>query len=195
MNEKRTTHFGYKEVDESEKARLVGGVFHSVARRYDVMNDLMSAGIHRVWKRLTIELSGVRAGQRLLDVAGGTGDLSERFARIVGPTGWVVLSDINESMLGVGRDKLLDRGACANLDFVLADAEALPYVKPPVKAEAYPRFLAADIPRAFAVSPTGAWAWRSGLDAVEVAMKRCQINSRSTCTLYAIDDRVVFGGR
>jgi demethylmenaquinone methyltransferase / 2-methoxy-6-polyprenyl-1,4-benzoquinol methylase len=127
MSEKRTTHFGYKEVDESEKARLVGGVFHSVAKRYDVMNDLMSAGIHRVWKRLTIELSGVRAGQRVLDVAGGTGDLSERFARIVGPGGRVVLSDINESMLGVGRDKLLDRGACANIDFVLADAEALPF--------------------------------------------------------------------
>ena len=127
MAEDRTTHFGYREVPETEKARLVGGVFHSVAARYDLMNDLMSGGIHRLWKRLTIELSGVREGQRVLDVAGGTGDLAARFSRIVGSSGRVVLSDINESMLGTGRNKLLDHGVCANVDFALADAEQLPF--------------------------------------------------------------------
>jgi len=127
MTEDRTTHFGYREVPEQEKARLVGGVFDSVASRYDLMNDLMSGGIHRLWKRLTIELSGVREGQRVLDVAGGTGDLAARFARITGPGGRVVLSDINETMLATGRDKLLDMGVCANVDFVLADAEQLPF--------------------------------------------------------------------
>jgi demethylmenaquinone methyltransferase/2-methoxy-6-polyprenyl-1,4-benzoquinol methylase len=129
MAEERTTHFGYREVAEKEKARLVGGVFDSVASRYDLMNDLMSGGIHRLWKRLTIELSGVRAGQRVLDVAGGTGDLAARFARITGPTGRVVLSDINASMLATGRDKLIDMGVCANVDFVLADAEQLPFAE------------------------------------------------------------------
>jgi len=127
MAEDRTTHFGYREVAEKDKARLVGGVFHSVAARYDLMNDLMSGGIHRIWKRLTIELSGVREGQRVLDVAGGTGDLAARFSHIVGSSGRVVLSDINESMLGTGRNKLLDHGVCANVDFVLADAEQLPF--------------------------------------------------------------------
>jgi len=127
MAEDRTTHFGYREVAEKDKARLVGGVFHSVAARYDLMNDLMSGGIHRLWKRLTIELSGVREGQRVLDVAGGTGDLAARFSHIVGSSGRVVLSDINESMLGTGRNKLLDHGVCANVDFVLADAEQLPF--------------------------------------------------------------------
>ena len=127
MSERSTTHFGYRQVPEDEKARLVGGVFDSVATRYDLMNDLMSGGIHRIWKRVTIELSGVREGQRVLDVAGGTGDLSARFAQIVGSAGGVVLSDINESMLRVGRDKLIDSGAVANLEFVLADAERLPF--------------------------------------------------------------------
>ncbi len=127
MSERSTTHFGYRQVPEDEKMRLVGGVFDSVATRYDLMNDLMSGGIHRIWKRVTIELSGVREGQRVLDVAGGTGDLSARFARIVGSAGGVVLSDINESMLRVGRDKLIDSGAVANLEFVLADAERLPF--------------------------------------------------------------------
>jgi len=129
MSEQRTTDFGYRQVPEEEKTRLVGGVFDSVATRYDLMNDLMSGGIHRVWKRVTIELSGVREGHRVLDVAGGTGDLSSRFARIVGPNGRVVLSDINESMLRVGRDKLIDSGTIANLDFVLADAERLPFAE------------------------------------------------------------------
>jgi len=123
----KTTHFGYKEVPEDEKVRMVGGVFHSVASRYDLMNDLMSGGIHRIWKRVAIELSGVRPGQQILDVAGGTGDLTSRFAREVGPTGNVVLSDINSSMLGTGRDRLLDEGVCGNVEFVLADAEALPF--------------------------------------------------------------------
>jgi len=106
---------------------MVGGVFHSVASRYDLMNDLMSGGIHRIWKRVAIELSGVRPGQQILDVAGGTGDLTSRFSREVGPTGKVVLSDINSSMLGTGRDRLLDEGVCGNVEFVLADAEALPF--------------------------------------------------------------------
>ena len=123
----KTTHFGYKEVPEDEKVRMVGGVFHSVASRYDLMNDLMSGGIHRIWKRVAIELSGVRPGQQVLDVAGGTGDLTSRFSREVGPTGKVVLSDINSSMLGTGRDRLLDEGVCGNVEFVLADAEALPF--------------------------------------------------------------------
>src|SRR5690606_17627689 len=104
------THFGYKNVPESEKAHKVAEVFHSVAAKYDLMNDLMSGGIHRLWKRFTIELSGVRHGNRVLDIAGGTGDLARQFSRIVGPTGEVVLADINASMLKVGRDKLLDKG-------------------------------------------------------------------------------------
>ncbi len=127
MSNEKTTHFGYRQVEESAKAGLVGGVFDSVASRYDLMNDLMSGGVHRIWKRLTIELSGVREGQRVLDVAGGTGDLAARFSRAVGPSGRVVLSDINEAMLSTGRDKLHDNGICANVDYVLADAEMLPF--------------------------------------------------------------------
>lgn len=125
--EKTTTHFGYKTVDAREKASLVAGVFHSVAAKYDVMNDLMSAGIHRLWKRFTIELSGVRPGNRVLDIAGGTGDLAAKFSRIVGPTGRVVLADINASMLNVGRDKLIDSGLASNIDYVQANAECLPF--------------------------------------------------------------------
>ena len=127
MSDKRTTHFGYREVDEDAKAGLVANVFHSVAGRYDLMNDLMSGGIHRIWKRFTIELSAVRTGQSVLDIAGGTGDLAAKFADIVGPTGRVVLADINESMLNVGRDKLLDHGYQGNLEFVQADAQYLPF--------------------------------------------------------------------
>lgn len=127
MEQGKSTHFGYREVEEAEKPDLVAGVFHSVAARYDLMNDLMSAGIHRIWKRLTVELSGVRPGQRVLDVAGGTGDLAARFARVVGTEGRVILSDINDSMLRTGRDKLFDAGICANVDFCLADAESLPF--------------------------------------------------------------------
>ncbi|MDH3992440.1 MAG: bifunctional demethylmenaquinone methyltransferase/2-methoxy-6-polyprenyl-1,4-benzoquinol methylase UbiE [Gammaproteobacteria bacterium] len=127
MTEKDTTHFGYKEVKTDAKAGLVADVFHSVAARYDLMNDLMSGGIHRIWKRFTIELSGVRKGNAVLDIAGGTGDLAARFAEIVGDQGRVVLADINDSMLQVGRDKLLDKGMQSNLEFVQADAQFLPF--------------------------------------------------------------------
>ena len=127
MSDKERTHFGFKEVDKEAKASMVADVFHSVASRYDLMNDLMSVGIHRIWKRFTIELSGVRKGHSVLDIAGGTGDLAARFADIVGPEGAVVLADINESMLKVGRDKLLDSGHLGNLEFVQADAQYLPF--------------------------------------------------------------------
>ena len=127
MSEKETTHFGYREVGKSDKAGMVADVFHSVASRYDLMNDLMSGGIHRIWKRFTIELSGVRKGHAVLDIAGGTGDLAARFSEIVGDKGLVVLADINDSMLQVGRDKLLDKGLQGNLEFVQADAQYLPF--------------------------------------------------------------------
>ncbi len=120
-----TTHFGYQQVAEDEKAARVRGVFDSVASRYDVMNDLMSGGLHRVWKAFTIAISGVRPGQRVLDVAAGTGDLSRAFARKVGPTGLVVMSDINGSMLRAGRDRLIDSGVL--VPTVLCDAEKLPF--------------------------------------------------------------------
>ena len=123
----RTTHFGYQAVPESQKAQKVAEVFHSVAAKYDLMNDLMSAGIHRIWKRIAIELSGARPGNHILDIAGGTGDLTRQFSRIVGPTGEVVLADINASMLKVGRDRLLDKGVAGNIQFVQADAEKLPF--------------------------------------------------------------------
>jgi demethylmenaquinone methyltransferase/2-methoxy-6-polyprenyl-1,4-benzoquinol methylase len=127
MSEKDTTHFGYKDVDKDAKAGMVADVFHSVAARYDLMNDLMSGGIHRIWKRFTIQLSGVRKNNAVLDIAGGTGDLAARFAQLVGPEGRVVLADINESMLQVGRDKLLDEGRLGNIEFVQADAQYLPF--------------------------------------------------------------------
>jgi demethylmenaquinone methyltransferase/2-methoxy-6-polyprenyl-1,4-benzoquinol methylase len=127
MGEDNKTHFGYREVDRDEKAGLVAGVFDSVATRYDVMNDLMSAGVHRLWKRFTIELSGVRRGQRVLDIAGGTGDLAAKFAPLVGSDGEVVLADINASMLRVGRDRLIDRGVPGNIYYVQADAQYLPF--------------------------------------------------------------------
>ena len=127
MKDRKTTHFGFQEVPVDEKAGRVADVFHSVAARYDVMNDLMSGGVHRLWKRFTIELSGARPGQTILDIAGGTGDLTARFSRIVGPEGQVVLADINESMLKVGRDRLLDRGIAGNVVPVQADAQYLPF--------------------------------------------------------------------
>jgi len=123
----KTTHFGFKEVPESAKAGLVGQVFDSVASRYDIMNDAMSFGIHRLWKRFTIDQAGVRRGQRVLDVAGGTGDLSAAFAKQVGPDGLVTVADINASMLEVGRARLADRGIAGNVEFVQADAENLPF--------------------------------------------------------------------
>lgn len=122
-----STHFGFKTVAKDEKANMVAGVFHSVAGKYDLMNDVMSFGIHRLWKRYTIDCSGVRPGQKVLDLAGGTGDLAAKFARIVGPTGEVVLADINDSMLRVGRDKLRDLGIVSNVSYVQADAEKLPF--------------------------------------------------------------------
>ena len=120
-----TTHFGFETVDERDKARKVGEVFHSVARRYDLMNDVMSAGLHRVWKHFTVATSGVRPGQRVLDIAGGSGDLSKLFARKVGSSGQVILTDINASMLGVGRDRLLDQGLA--VPAAQCDAEKLPF--------------------------------------------------------------------
>ena len=104
----KITDFGYQKVPEDEKSRRVAGVFDAVASRYDLMNDLMSAGLHRVWKRFAVEISGVRAGERVLDVAGGTGDVALLFSRRVGPQGEVVLTDVNAAMLGHGRDRLLD---------------------------------------------------------------------------------------
>jgi demethylmenaquinone methyltransferase/2-methoxy-6-polyprenyl-1,4-benzoquinol methylase len=120
------TDFGFERVSPSEKTRRVAGVFHAVADRYDVMNDLMSAGTHRLMKRMTVEMSGARSGHRVLDLAGGTGDLAALFAPIVRPTGRVTLADINPAMLGRGRDRLLDEGV-ANVDFVIANAEQLPF--------------------------------------------------------------------
>ena len=127
MNDENTTHFGYKTVDAKEKVKLVAGVFHSVAAKYDLMNDLMSGGVHRLWKRFTIELSGVRPGNKVLDIVGGTGDLTAKFSRIVGREGKVVLADINDSMLKVGRDKLIDKGIVGNVEYVQANAECLPF--------------------------------------------------------------------
>ena len=122
-----TTDFGFETVDKSQKEGLVRGVFDSVASRYDLMNDLMSAGIHRLWKRFTVELSAVRPGQTVLDIAGGTGDLAAKFSRLVGDDGKVILADINDSMLKVGRDRLLDSGAVGNLHMVQCDAQMLPF--------------------------------------------------------------------
>ena len=127
MSEEKMTHFGYEQVKVEEKAKKVAGVFHSVASKYDLMNDLMSGGVHRIWKRFTIEISGVRAGNTVLDIAGGTGDLTAKFSKIVGQEGAVVLADINDSMLNVGRDKLIDHGIAGNVTFAQADAQYLPF--------------------------------------------------------------------
>jgi demethylmenaquinone methyltransferase/2-methoxy-6-polyprenyl-1,4-benzoquinol methylase len=121
------THFGYRTVDPDEKAGLVRDVFDSVAGRYDLMNDVMSFGIHRLWKRFAIGLAGVRAGQQILDLASGTGDLADRFSDLVGPDGQVVMTDINAAMLNVGRDRMIDRGHVGNLNYAQVDAEALPF--------------------------------------------------------------------
>ncbi len=124
MNDK-TTHFGFQQVAESEKAGKVRGVFSSVAGSYDVMNDLMSFGLHRLWKAFTVQIAGVRKGDRVLDVAGGTADLSLAFAKKVGPTGQVWLTDINHAMLSVGRDRVVDNGLL--LPVAQCDAEKLPF--------------------------------------------------------------------
>ncbi|MGR6860286.1 bifunctional demethylmenaquinone methyltransferase/2-methoxy-6-polyprenyl-1,4-benzoquinol methylase UbiE [uncultured Aliivibrio sp.] len=122
-----TTHFGFTTVAKDEKVAKVAEVFHSVAAKYDIMNDLMSGGVHRVWKRFTIDCSGVRPGHKVLDLAGGTGDLTAKFSRIVGDSGQVILADINNSMLNVGRDKLRDMGIVGNVSYVQANAEELPF--------------------------------------------------------------------
>jgi demethylmenaquinone methyltransferase/2-methoxy-6-polyprenyl-1,4-benzoquinol methylase len=127
MTDDKTTHFGYQTVPEAEKAERVRGVFDSVATRYDLMNDLMSFGVHRLWKRFAVQLTGVRAGQRVLDLASGTGDLAARMAGLVGPDGLVVMSDINAAMLAQGRDRMLDEGRVGNVRFAQLDAEALPF--------------------------------------------------------------------
>ena len=122
-----TTHFGFKDVPIGEKAKLVKGVFDSVAGKYDIMNDLMSMGIHRIWKRIAIQLSHVRAGEQVLDLAGGTGDMTALFQKRVGSTGRVVLSDINAAMLQRGRDRLIDDGIAGNVQYAQIDAEKLPF--------------------------------------------------------------------
>lgn len=123
----KTTHFGFQQIPVGEKQQRVAGVFHSVASKYDVMNDLMSGGIHRLWKKFTIEMSGVRPGDKVLDIAGGTGDLAAKFSRQIGDKGLVVLADINSSMLQVGRDKLTDSGIAGNIVYAQANAECLPF--------------------------------------------------------------------
>lgn len=127
QDKENTTHFGFKEIPTDKKVDAVAEVFHSVAAKYDIMNDLMSGGIHRLWKRHTISQSGVRAGQKVLDIAGGTGDLTAKFSRLVGQSGQVVLADINDSMLKVGRDKLANLGVVGNVQYVQANAEELPF--------------------------------------------------------------------
>jgi len=122
-----TTDFGYKTVPVDDKAELVKGVFDSVASRYDIMNDLMSGGLHRLWKRRTIEQTGIRKGHVVLDLAGGTGDLASRFASMVGPQGHVVLADINAAMLRQGRSRMVDNGVAGNLSIAQVDAQNLPF--------------------------------------------------------------------
>jgi demethylmenaquinone methyltransferase / 2-methoxy-6-polyprenyl-1,4-benzoquinol methylase len=125
MPEKPTTHFGFREVEETDKARHVAGVFDSVASNYDLMNDVMSAGLHRLWKAFTVRQANVRAGMKVLDIAGGTGDLARSFARAAGANGEVWLTDINASMLAAGRDRLLDDGL--TIPLAQCDAEKLPF--------------------------------------------------------------------
>ena len=127
MTDENTTHFGYKTVESSRKSGMVADVFDSVAAKYDIMNDVMSLGVHRIWKQITIDQSGVRPGQHVLDLAGGTGDLAIKLSKRVGPKGSVVLSDINESMLSVARDRLTDKGIVGNVQYSQADAEELPF--------------------------------------------------------------------
>ena len=122
-----TTHFGYQQVPETEKAHRVGEVFQRVAAKYDLMNDLMSMGMHRLWKRFTVAQAQARPGQQVLDVAGGSGDIGAALARKVGPSGRVVISDINPAMLDVARDRLADQGLVGHIEFTEADAEQLPF--------------------------------------------------------------------
>jgi len=125
--EHKTTHFGFESVPWDEKEKKVGAVFHSVAKNYDFMNDLMSLGIHHLWKRFTIELSHLRPGQSALDLAGGSGDLTRLLSRKVGDKGYVILADINAAMLDVGRTRLLNEGLLSNINYVQANAQELPF--------------------------------------------------------------------
>lgn len=127
MTNENTTHFGFKQVRKDEKVQLVRGVFDSVADKYDIMNDLMSFGIHRIWKRVAVQLSNVRSGETVLDLAGGTGDLTVLFEKRVGKKGQVVLADINSEMLRNGRDRLIDQGVIGNIRFAQVNAECLPF--------------------------------------------------------------------
>ncbi len=127
MTEDEKTHFGFRQVQSSDKANMVADVFHSVAGKYDLMNDAMSFGLHRIWKQFTLDHTGLRVGHKALDLAGGTGDITKKMARRVGPEGQVVLADINESMIKVGRDRLTELAVVGNVDYVQADAEALPF--------------------------------------------------------------------
>jgi demethylmenaquinone methyltransferase / 2-methoxy-6-polyprenyl-1,4-benzoquinol methylase len=122
-----TTHFGFKRVAAEEKASMVRGVFDSVAEHYDIMNDLMSMGVHRIWKRIAVQLSNVRKGEKVLDLAGGTGDLTTLFEKRVGEEGNVVLADINAQMLRTGRNRLIDRGLIGNVQYTQVNAECLPF--------------------------------------------------------------------
>ena len=127
MKSNEETHFGFEQVKAGEKAGKVAEVFHSVADKYDIMNDVMSFGVHRLWKRFTLAQTGLKNGQRVLDLAGGTGDLALKMSRMVGASGEVVLSDINGSMLANGRDRLTDEGIAGNIRYVQANAESLPF--------------------------------------------------------------------
>ncbi|MEJ1355526.1 MAG: bifunctional demethylmenaquinone methyltransferase/2-methoxy-6-polyprenyl-1,4-benzoquinol methylase UbiE [Candidatus Sedimenticola sp. (ex Thyasira tokunagai)] len=127
MTDKGTTHFGYETVQENDKASRVRQVFDSVASRYDIMNDLMSFGIHRLWKRFAVELAGIRRGHKVLDLASGTGDLAARFAGLVGPEGMVVMTDINAAMLEQGRIRMTDDGLVGNIGYTQVNAEAIPF--------------------------------------------------------------------
>ncbi len=127
MRKNSTTNFGFEEIPVTEKQGRVGAVFTSVAQNYDLMNDIMSFGIHRLWKRFTLEKCGLRPGHRVLDLAGGTGDLAIKQAQIVGESGQVVLADINAEMLARGRDRVIDSGLAGRIEAVLCDAEALPF--------------------------------------------------------------------
>jgi demethylmenaquinone methyltransferase/2-methoxy-6-polyprenyl-1,4-benzoquinol methylase len=123
------THFGYQNVESNKKEQLVANVFHSVAAKYDIMNDVMSFGVHRLWKRFTIDAANVRPGNKILDLAGGTGDLTRKFSELVGDQGQVVLADINDSMIKVGREKLHNLGAVGNIEYVQANAQHLPFAE------------------------------------------------------------------
>ncbi len=127
MTKENTTHFGFKQVATEDKVKLVRGVFDSVAEKYDIMNDLMSLGIHRLWKRIAIQLSNVRQGERVLDLAGGTGDLTALFEQRVGKTGECVLADINSEMLRTGRNRLINKGLAGNIRYAQVNAECLPF--------------------------------------------------------------------